>query len=869
MTLKKVWKNIKRTFHKYVNGTRGVISIFLAICMLSTLSVNFVLIEAMRYQGALQMLEEIVDSAGFSTLADYDSYLEERFGLMALSQKQESKKTFSEYLNTNIESIGNSVTLDENITAEGVYALSDVEVLEQQIHEYSEIMGPAQTLYDVGDISQLIKALEDNLPSRLEELSKEAKAAGDAASLAKELAGLVETITKICDQYDAYDKAYKDYKEKYSKFEDKLLEWVEEITPSEEETSSEGEEEEKKEVSSALVSDEKKARDEYKSAAAELETQTKTFGKSVSDLQNVVNKLSEKIETMDSNKDNEVDKNSTKTSTGSATTYLIQEISQLSKLIKNTFGENYSQKVNSAQNELDKQQEELRKFNPENYITVSVTKEMIKEKFGPYPSIIGEDFINELIAIAGAISVGSNLELKNEMTTLVDFAEMIEAILDMDVVYDLALNAEVAASNMYALVPANTSAELISTSFQELLSAIYKLGNVADKIKLPNYYADFGEMVITVLKNTLTIVFKWFDAMCDFFTALKDFYFAIAHLGAEMVIRLGSMVGNGWGEVYKDFLLTTYGIYNFPSRIDYASKNTLTGYNYSKIFQMAGGNSDRIAVLGGSFANFLKGDLTQNNDMFYGAELEYLLAGMSSEVDNQAAVFGYMYILRFLLNLGPIMLDEELSTICETVNLATYGVGGTIIRILVCIAEPFLDTFLLVNGGMVVLWKNQVYLSPTGIKGFIDDLRNALELSKQGKENLKAELNNKANEQIDRLNKSMEKMREKAGLPKKNPVSNQGKDEEKGFTWFEMDYKEHAMILLMFANDPNDVLARMQNLIQMEGVQNYRASFDFELDKTYTYLKSSVSGTLNPMLPADKLTEKGLFSFTNTQYTGY
>lgn len=847
--------------NKFINGTRGVISIFLSICMLSALSVNCVLIEAVRYQGALQMLEEIVDSAGFSTLANFDSYLEERFGLMALSQKQDSQEVFSEYMNDNISAIGKSVTLDEDVEAEGAYPLSSTAVLEQQIYEYSEIIGPAQTLFDVGDIGELIKLLEKQLPEKLQTLSDEAKAAGDAASLAKELTGLVETITKVCDQYEAYDKAYKDYKKKYLTFEAKLLEWIEEITPSDED--------EKKEVSSTLVSEEKKARDEYKKAAAELASQTKTFGSSVADLQNVVNTLSEKIETIDSNIDKEVDKNSTKTSTESATTYLIQEISQLSRLIKETFGENYSAKVSAAQTELANQQEELRRFNPKESLNETITKEIIRESFGPHPSIVGEDFIAELIVIANAISIGSDLELKNEMTTLVDFAEMIEAIMEMDVLYDLALNAEVSMSNMYVAVPANASAESLSTSFQELLSAIYKLSDVANTIASSSNDKNLLDKTIAAVKGAFAKLFKLADAMWSFFQAVANYLLAIVQFAVEVVARLGSILGSGLGEFYNDILLTTYCTYNFPCRTNYASGKTLTGYSYSKIFQMAGGNSDRISVLGGTFANLAKRDLAQDNDMFYGAELEYLLAGTSSEVDNQIAVFSYMYILRILFDLGPILQDAELSAICETLNAATYGIGGTVVRVLAIAAEPYLDMLILVNGGSEVFLKNQIYLSPTGITTFIKDLSNALDLSKQGQENLKAELEYKANGQIDKLKDSMDKLSKKANLPKKEPVGNEGLKEDKGKTWFKMDYKEHAILLLMCANDPNDVVARIQNLIQTEGAKNYRTSFDFELDKTYTYIKSTVSGVLNPMLPAEKLTENGLFSFKNTQYTGY
>lgn len=96
--IRKALKPIRKFVHKYVNGTKGMISIFLALVMSPLLSVSLLLVESARYQSTIQMVEEIMDCAGFSSLAEYDEYLDSRFGTMAVSQKEDINSTFSNYM---------------------------------------------------------------------------------------------------------------------------------------------------------------------------------------------------------------------------------------------------------------------------------------------------------------------------------------------------------------------------------------------------------------------------------------------------------------------------------------------------------------------------------------------------------------------------------------------------------------------------------------------------------------------------------------------------------------------------------------------------------------------------------------------------
>lgn len=914
--LKKKWKEWKRFFHRYINGTRGVVSIFLAICMLPCLSINFLLLEAVRYQSVIEMLEELIDNAGLSALADYDPYLENRFGLMSLSQKNEPGDTFSDYLNENVNSIGKSATI-RSVEAEGAYALSDTRILKQQILEYSEVMGPAQAIYDIGDIDELFKSLEKGLPDRLQKLAKEADVASESAKLAKELTGLVEKIHKVAETYDEYETAYNDYTSKYNIFEAKVLDLKSKIADKEQaektkeekeaelqekkkqqeqEQTEEEQQEEKKDSSEDLdqeikdsekavqdaqkevqkteqaasnaAGEAEKAKNDYKAATGVLAAKTKALGDTISTLKNAASTLSAQVEKIDSkyqsydDKYGDKDKKaaSTSTSTESASSYLIKEIQQLTHLIKENFGDNYSDKVTNAVTSLTEQQEKLRKFNPKTEVNASWTKEKVMQLFGPLASIAGEEFDEALVIIAEGITIGANEGYKNQLTAIVDIVDLVEGILEMDVTFDLALNAMVPQSSLYDTdVKACKYAEDLSKSLNDELSAIRKFSEIAQKQDFSAQNKNFFQRLVDWLKNLLNKIKTFFSALADLLSSTANFFKAMFDLLKQLIGRVGSMFKEGAAEFYNSFLLATYGIYNYPCRTDFESGKSLTGYNFSKIFQMAGGNSSRISQIGGSIKQLTtEGTYTQSNELFYGAEAEYLAAGTQSEVDNQVSIFAVIYLLRFLMDLVPVSSDEELCLLVESANLATSGVAGTILQVIAYIGEPMLDTILLVNGGEEYFYKNQIYISPAGISVLIKDLSSTIKLSEQGEKNLK--------DQADYMEKEFEEMKKDA---QKLEGSEEVNTSEKGKNWFKMDYKEHMLLVLMFTVDQDTLLRRVQNLIQMEAMRNYQQDYDFTMDKTYTYLHSNLQGYLNPMLPADRLTENGLFTFGRQQYTGY
>ena len=100
-------------------------------------------------------------------------------------------------------------------------------------------------------------------------------------------------------------------------------------------------------------------------------------------------------------------------------------------------------------------------------------------------------------------------------------------------------------------------------------------------------------------------------------------------------------------------------------------------------------------------------------------------------------------------------------------------------------------------------------------------------------------------------------------------VAKDGKPNASGWMDLDLTYQEHMMVLLLLTTEQPKILSRMSNLIQMETAQHYKDSYVFDLDKSNTYLKATVSGTLNSMFDMEALTDEGPFSVTRTRLIGY
>ena len=216
---------------KRINGTRGVISLFLAILMLPFVSVGGALLNAARVNSAVAVFDEALCNASDSTLGTYDEFLRSRFGLLAMSQDTSSRgggytaqnlisDTFRFYMEQNVGVLSNTYVTAETDAA-GIYPLADTGVLLSQVLEYSKYTVPARLVIDgfcIDDIiGNLLPKMEmtksflgtltagTDVVGKLDACEDKFKGAGEALDACKTAMG------EYSSAYSAFDAAVREY----------------------------------------------------------------------------------------------------------------------------------------------------------------------------------------------------------------------------------------------------------------------------------------------------------------------------------------------------------------------------------------------------------------------------------------------------------------------------------------------------------------------------------------------------------------------------------------------------------------------------------------------------------------------------------
>lgn len=205
-----------RKHYKYINGCKGVISIFLAALMIPFVSLADILIESSRYHAITSSLDQIMDSASISVLSNFDAYLMERFGLAAVSQQIDIDSTYNTYFTENLGGRGTDTSAlgwkNSLCTAEGKYALSDNTVLNNQILEISKYSVVTEFVSD--ELISAVKNLLSELPgyksfsSIMTATSDVADAAGSVADMVSAFEDLKEALEYLEEKKNEYDNAY-------------------------------------------------------------------------------------------------------------------------------------------------------------------------------------------------------------------------------------------------------------------------------------------------------------------------------------------------------------------------------------------------------------------------------------------------------------------------------------------------------------------------------------------------------------------------------------------------------------------------------------------------------------------------------------
>lgn len=835
-----------KSFWKYrIHGTRGMISLFLAFLMTPTLSIMLLLTETSRYQSAIELMNELIDCSMLSAQANYDSYLDERFGLLSYDQQERNPDDlFTEYMEKNAGALGKAVTMGR-VSGKGRLPLSNDDAFEQQLSEYAGVTGFLEAGTSALNVQDFIDMLVADNP--LTQLKNFANATENAAKSLKSVADLVDAIKESVDSVNDYqskkntynDKA-SDFREKSKAYIDKLDAAVQGLGPNDSYDSIYS----NQDVIDA-ENEAEEARKSYKKAGEELSSSIEAARKKLIKVTAMATSAANSIE-------------ATKTSIdelknyGADTEVLSGSITKLADDILACLGsvaeENWSDLVVAEISKIDNQVYYIKhtEFGKDNgdtethYINESVDYD--GEWFtGNYNakslSAIPNNLVDSLLKVASSF-VGKNDISDDDKADITGIIDLIGNMAGVSLLYDNHLNAVV-----------SKSADTLGISAQSFIAALDVFIDAANNITGKDNKV---EGPLRPLIRVVQII--W--GLVEILGAIGLLILSIVAIAGEFLYHIGQTVlGNS--SAYYGLLMSCYSVYNCPNRTTWDSGSSLSGFDYKDIYNMVGpgpnsGTSGAFANLGNLMAasESYAGTSADSADAFRGAEAEYILVGTNSEITNQVVTALYIYVFRFLMDFNLILKDQTLS--------AAVGVFGepwaTIIKVVFMICEAMIDAFMLVNGGEIALKKDKAYLSLEGAKDLSDDLGSILKAAganamKENGSDIASMANLGEGTEKDIGNAIKKKFN--ADLTKeKKPLKERF---SKFATGFKFDYSDYLFFLMILTRNEGELCDRLQDVVSMEATAYYDQ--DFTLDKSFTALEGSVEYELNGMFKLDRLND--------------
>ena len=688
MNILEFHKKLKFFPYSHVNGGKGMISIFLALTVSPLLMCTLIFVEYARIQSAQAIIEELMGSSIFSALAHYDPYLDERFGFMAVRQDQEESldSRYQSYLEANVQGFGKAISLAGG-SAEGKNSLIEPLVLRQEVFEYSELSVPINTLVEGLNIQELLDYYHKKNPLQicknlLDSGNNVIDITDSAINMAKSTKELSNEAKKYGESLTKYKEARKAYDDAYQALE---------------------------EARSRKDNGEEISLDSY---ISEVDSKARAFGTATDDLKERLSTLKGKERNLLKSKEK-------------FAKALDELPSNVQEFYKNQFGKNaiedpilatYHVMNNQAQKFIDNQQKEIYNDGQEDDEKLEAQAKKLESysaeadgKLEGYVVLSEVEGIDQRTA-----SLYSDLKdtLKGSDSTMDlvrSLKDLLYQIIGTKVLYDGSLDSNLDPSeliNQSGVLDLGTAE--ITDSVVDLLSSIWEfLISVGD-----------GDFLATL------------TALGTFLQSLVTFFKGIFDWASSRLQNLGRLLSGG-DSLGKNFLLYGYGVYNMPNRTNYSDGSSLTGYEYSNIFEMAGGTYN-IGFLDGDFWHYPKMDNVEGSDKLYkGAELEYLLTGSNSEKGAQVGTFFNGFLLRLVSNLPAIASSDWITETSVT------GPFVVVVFVILLLLESFIDMILLVNKQSVSLIKMKAYMSTEGISNFVEDFSKCRGLNDKTAEQIK------------------------------------------------------------------------------------------------------------------------------------
>lgn len=896
-------KKRKKILSPYINcSVKGAISLFMAVLMTPFLSVALVLMDAGRYNSAVSILDEAMGVSATSTLAETDSYLHERWGLLGIDQKENIKDSYGYYLETNAGIMRNSLELG-TVDAKGMYELADNQVLYNQILEYCKLNAPTKLAVDFLNISDLIAQLEKigNIGTIFSAMSGGINALDSTITMVQSSEELKTTARQMETQIADYETAY-------SSFENAVEELIRALNEPEPDPADykdkDGNEDSgayqnavaewKQAIENARVNA-NEARDSYAETIGELKESMDTYktkmGECLSAFQGITKNLGQMAvsvadyERKTSNSKKELDKYK----------------SLVAAMEKDPNFDPENETYQDMQSWVQTLSEEVAEQNVEYEVMkagqkgLEVVQSGFSQHFSQYSEAVFEKYMSDLETLKAATEAFDAEGFTADSGPL-----------SADNYHSVSVTDYVRADEIDAYL-AEQKEELLGGSLKDLLNGLVSFFNSLVKVSLlydpdlcsaidMNYYNtklgglpgdDCSEGSAMAIVNDIGTIINTVNDFSShlrglkLLTALKDLKAlleSIVQLGKDIVEFGKAILYNildlltGYDRLYY----STYSAFNLPCRTDNGpsglSFSGITGYNLSNTSLPQHGSaastsesfSDAVQKLQ-DYSDAAGGDLT-----FSGAELEYILYGSENEVANQIYTFFVLYLLRLLLDIVPVAGNAEVQSLA-----AASTFGYPVVLGLIMFIEPLADTLLLVNGGNVELIKTSIYLTPSGLPGLLENLVKIVKLTPADKEALKGDLAGAFGATDDDYD-YQKTLNDYEASKKASADTGSGVKLSGGVAKYlknlqSFSYREYCFFLILLTVTEEQQFSRLKNLIQMETLYHYQQEngedYIFDLRKSYTYLDTEVTASVKQMMPS--LIDSSLLTITRKQYRGY
>lgn len=767
----------KHTKEYLIKKTEGIISLLLVLLLVPFYSVAAILEEVGRYQSALRGLDSAISASETSVLAEYDQFLMDRFALLAVDQNKNIDQQFLSYLKKQDTQDTRSFSVNAAQTkASGVYPLADIEVLYQQINEFSTYTVPTKLILEGVNFDNIVSQLESysttvgNVIKQLNAVGTSLQGGLDSYNAQKDASKQLDEVTKTTAKYtESYDT--------FKKAMDSLIAHKKTERPENEEEAAQWDEQLKN-----LIQEADAAKKDYQSQIDEerdgISDLAKKFDTAVDKERSAFDSLVDGVTTAIST-DNASEKDALDKSIRNDKDAIDAIDKEIAELGKNPQGEKQyrkeqlekqkdvlNEKINDSSDRMDKitngttgwkeisdsiktgdnAKESLENYNSEACVDslkgLNEEMELLKDMdFETMDADSLENLTGKLhqVDLSKFSDTSSFKELWNNVRQSVgqdslqgvpmDFIDAIFALLSIDTLYDEDLNSRIDL-NYYGKLPSQRPRDTQEYS----LDSPYEIDDQKTaqenltKIGLPISEADSVELDKGISIGELTddegsATGNLFEKMLQMVNRLKK-----KMEGYKAIVDNMSNLANG--SSWDKALLMGYLTYSVSNRTNYDSGVSLAGASFSG----SGGLAKKYE------AQNVAGEFMvqeENKYSFCGAEMEYLMTGKMSEYENQASVFGKLVALQSVMSIVAVANDPFVDGVrigCSTAAAAVPYAGpvlslamNVLIPVLFSMANGTVDTLLLVNGNKVqfIKTKSGVHVNPTGFASALETLMNS------------------------------------------------------------------------------------------------------------------------------------------------